>query len=51
MDHKTTEKMNKIYWEGYEAYMQCVPEFNNPYAGLEGEYWSDGWVDAEEDGV
>ena len=47
------EEMNKeqqaIYDEGYMGYSPCDPEENNPYSGMDAEYWSDGYADAEDD--
>lgn len=40
-----------IYQEGYSAFHAGKNEFNNPYTGLEAEYWSDGWEDASEDAM
>lgn len=37
-----------IYREGYAAYFRMEEE-HNPYEGIDAEYWSDGWTDAEED--
>lgn len=41
--------MDDIYNEGYHDYQSGFKEWENPYIGLEAEYWTDGWTDAEED--
>ncbi|WP_169629274.1 ribosome modulation factor [Ferrimonas kyonanensis] len=40
---------DEIYQEGYRAFNKGEPESANPYSGIDAEYWSDGWVDAQED--
>jgi hypothetical protein len=47
------EEQQEAYNEGNNAYWSDTPEHCNPYetgyAGALGEFWSDGWSDAEED--
>ncbi|ANS87805.1 hypothetical protein VSVS12_04105 [Vibrio scophthalmi] len=38
-----------IYNEGYYAWQQDKKEEDNPYSGMDAEFWSDGWQDAEDD--
>lgn len=42
------EEQQELYDEGYRAYDPDDLE-NNPYTGMDAEYWSDGYADAEED--
>lgn len=43
-------EQQEIYNEGYQAYSHDKDEaLSNPYSGLDAEFWSDGWADAEED--
>ncbi len=43
------EDQDEIYQQGYNAYNSGESELSNPYTGLDAEFWSDGWEDAEED--
>lgn len=38
-----------LYQDGYNAFLDGDSELANPYTGIEAEYWSDGWQDAQED--
>ncbi|MEZ9699743.1 hypothetical protein AB4455_10225 [Vibrio sp. 10N.261.46.E12] len=42
-------EQQEIYDEGYRAYNSGISEHNNPYTGLEAEFYSDGYEDAKED--
>ncbi|WP_196160834.1 hypothetical protein [Reinekea sp. G2M2-21] len=48
-----TDEQQAVYDEGYRAYFSGRDESNNPYEtgfeGALGEFWSDGFEDAEED--
>lgn len=44
-----TEEQEEIYNEGRLAFEFGSNEHSNPYAGLNAEFWSDGWEDAQED--
>ncbi len=43
------EEQEAVYQEGYGAFLEGVKDYNNPYSGLDAEFWSDGWEDACED--
>ena len=42
-------EQQEIYDEGYRAYNSGSSELNNPYTGLDAEFYSDGYEDAKED--
>lgn len=44
-----TPEQQKIYQEGYRAYLNGKAETANLYSGLAAEFWSDGWEDSSED--
>lgn len=43
------EEQEAIYQQGYRAFLDGRSELSNPYSGLDAEYWSDGYADAEDD--
>lgn len=43
------EEEQALYDEGYNAYFRDKEDHQNPYNGMDAEYWSDGWEDAQED--
>ena len=44
-----SKEKQEIYDEGYHAYCPQSACENNPYTGMDAEYWSDGYADAEDD--
>ncbi|EIE1260403.1 TPA: hypothetical protein ACF5BV_003913 [Vibrio parahaemolyticus] len=44
-----TPEQKEIYEEGYSAFLNSEQDTSNPYSGLDAEYWSDGYEDAQED--
>lgn len=43
------DEQQEIYDEGYSAFYNDKEESDNPYTGIDAEYWSDGWEDASDD--
>lgn len=43
------KEQQELYDEGYSAFHNDKEESDNPYEGMDAEYWSDGWEDASDD--
>ena len=47
--NKPQQDLEDCFNEGYAAYYDNQEDYQNPYNGLEGEWWSDGWEDASDE--